>query len=312
MMGDPVRCLPKVVHPDVAALKLQHNPFDSHLVAKARHSRTTTPVFWSRPPKTEPKAEPTGLCSTPPSVSPRSWCTATTSTRSCGPPTAGGSRRAGRWRVGVRRDGRRSPDRQPFDNGWGCGARQAANATRCTRYLKGSAVSINWRAPAPSAPRTRRRRRQGSKGTNPHVAELHRPFPALQCKRSVRMIAVLNVGRLDAVEDYRQPGAPSRDVVGVPLARGRHGAGSAAAVPSPLARSDPVHGTIGQTHNGSGCILALQMAGGCHPPSSCSTNAATASTTSSRPGGPMICTPIGRPSGDAPPRTTAPGQPVTL
>ena len=24
MMGDPVRCLPKVVHPDVAALKLQH------------------------------------------------------------------------------------------------------------------------------------------------------------------------------------------------------------------------------------------------------------------------------------------------
>ena len=28
MMGDPVRCLPKVVHPDVAALKLQHNPID--------------------------------------------------------------------------------------------------------------------------------------------------------------------------------------------------------------------------------------------------------------------------------------------
>ena len=26
MMGDPVQCLPKVVHPDVAALKLQHNP----------------------------------------------------------------------------------------------------------------------------------------------------------------------------------------------------------------------------------------------------------------------------------------------
>ena len=26
-MGDPVRCLPKVVHPDVAALKLQHNLF---------------------------------------------------------------------------------------------------------------------------------------------------------------------------------------------------------------------------------------------------------------------------------------------
>ena len=28
MMGDPVRCLPKVVHPDVAALKLQHNLVD--------------------------------------------------------------------------------------------------------------------------------------------------------------------------------------------------------------------------------------------------------------------------------------------
>ena len=28
MMGDPVRCLPKVVHADVAALKLQHNLFD--------------------------------------------------------------------------------------------------------------------------------------------------------------------------------------------------------------------------------------------------------------------------------------------
>ena len=26
MMGDPVQCLPKVVHLDVAALKLQHNP----------------------------------------------------------------------------------------------------------------------------------------------------------------------------------------------------------------------------------------------------------------------------------------------
>ena len=29
-MGDPVRCLPKVVHPDVAALKLQHNLFDRY------------------------------------------------------------------------------------------------------------------------------------------------------------------------------------------------------------------------------------------------------------------------------------------
>ena len=28
-MGDPVRCLPKVVHPDVAALKLQHNVQDA-------------------------------------------------------------------------------------------------------------------------------------------------------------------------------------------------------------------------------------------------------------------------------------------
>ena len=31
MMGDPVRCLPKVVHPDVAALKLQHNPHERPL-----------------------------------------------------------------------------------------------------------------------------------------------------------------------------------------------------------------------------------------------------------------------------------------
>ena len=30
MMGDPVRCLPKVVHPDVAALKLQHNRILNH------------------------------------------------------------------------------------------------------------------------------------------------------------------------------------------------------------------------------------------------------------------------------------------
>ena len=33
MMGDPVRCLPKVVHPDVAALKLQHN----RLLSRTRH-----------------------------------------------------------------------------------------------------------------------------------------------------------------------------------------------------------------------------------------------------------------------------------
>ena len=32
MMGDPVRCLPKVVHADVAALKLQHNPLPPYLV----------------------------------------------------------------------------------------------------------------------------------------------------------------------------------------------------------------------------------------------------------------------------------------
>ena len=30
-MGNPVRCLPKVVHPDVAALKLQHNLEDLRL-----------------------------------------------------------------------------------------------------------------------------------------------------------------------------------------------------------------------------------------------------------------------------------------
>ena len=33
MMGDPVRCLPKVVHPDVAALKLQHNRFEYYVGA---------------------------------------------------------------------------------------------------------------------------------------------------------------------------------------------------------------------------------------------------------------------------------------
>ena len=35
-MGDPVRCLPKVVHPDVAALKLQHNPRSHHDRARMR------------------------------------------------------------------------------------------------------------------------------------------------------------------------------------------------------------------------------------------------------------------------------------
>ena len=34
MMGDPVRCLPKVVHPDVAALKLQHNQQDHRFIKR--------------------------------------------------------------------------------------------------------------------------------------------------------------------------------------------------------------------------------------------------------------------------------------
>ena len=54
MMGDPVRCLPKVVHPDVAALKLQHNRNDRETsirelaetvkrVTGSRSEITTTP-----------------------------------------------------------------------------------------------------------------------------------------------------------------------------------------------------------------------------------------------------------------------------
>ena len=55
MMGDPVRCLPKVVHPDVAALKLQHNQKPSVTLsdfsgvvlvhaAQVRHQRIETRV----------------------------------------------------------------------------------------------------------------------------------------------------------------------------------------------------------------------------------------------------------------------------
>ena len=39
MMGDPVRCLPKVVHPDVAALKLQHNHHDRSRLDGVLHER---------------------------------------------------------------------------------------------------------------------------------------------------------------------------------------------------------------------------------------------------------------------------------
>ena len=45
MMGDPVRCLPKVVHPDVAALKLQYNPSD--LVGHAPYRRPAPGVLRS-------------------------------------------------------------------------------------------------------------------------------------------------------------------------------------------------------------------------------------------------------------------------
>ena len=47
MMGDPVRCLPKVVHPDVAALKLQHNRLKSFSgldAAGFRHVARTQPL----------------------------------------------------------------------------------------------------------------------------------------------------------------------------------------------------------------------------------------------------------------------------
>ena len=60
MMGDPVRCLPKVVHPDVAALKLQHNP----------HARWTEallhkdPLRLGRRPRARP-AERTARSDTP-------------------------------------------------------------------------------------------------------------------------------------------------------------------------------------------------------------------------------------------------------
>ena len=55
-----------------------------------------------------------------------------------------------------------------------------------------------------------------------------------------------------------------------------------------------------------------QIGGRCQPPSASSTTLAAARTMSSRHGGPMSWTPIGSPSGDVPPRTTADGQPVRL
>ena len=44
MMGDPVRCLPKVVHPDVAALKLQHNLLGSDRCLDGQPER---PAGWA-------------------------------------------------------------------------------------------------------------------------------------------------------------------------------------------------------------------------------------------------------------------------
>ena len=55
-----------------------------------------------------------------------------------------------------------------------------------------------------------------------------------------------------------------------------------------------------------------QIGGRCQPPEAASTTAAAASATSSRHGCATSCTPIGRPSGDVPPRTTTAGQPVRL
>ncbi len=55
-----------------------------------------------------------------------------------------------------------------------------------------------------------------------------------------------------------------------------------------------------------------QIGGGCQPPDAASTTAAAASARSSRHGRATSWTPIGRPSGDVPPRTTAAGQPVRL
>ena len=52
--------------------------------------------------------------------------------------------------------------------------------------------------------------------------------------------------------------------------------------------------------------------GGSHPPSSRSSNPATASATWSRHGCATTCTPIGRPAVEVPQRTTAQGQPVRL
>ena len=55
MMGDPVRCLPKVVHPDVAALKLQHNPRQCEPRYQGR--RFIAPVVRRGGPPRQPKVE---------------------------------------------------------------------------------------------------------------------------------------------------------------------------------------------------------------------------------------------------------------
>ena len=55
-----------------------------------------------------------------------------------------------------------------------------------------------------------------------------------------------------------------------------------------------------------------QIGGACQPPVASSITAARASATSSRHGCATIWTPIGKPSGDVPPRTTAAGRPLRL
>lgn len=52
--------------------------------------------------------------------------------------------------------------------------------------------------------------------------------------------------------------------------------------------------------------------GRCQPPKAVSRCCATANAMSSRPGPATTCTPMGNPSGDVPPRTTAAGHPVRL
>ena len=47
MMGNPVRCLPKVVHPDVAALKVQHNQVECVKLLAPVRSRGLNACTWS-------------------------------------------------------------------------------------------------------------------------------------------------------------------------------------------------------------------------------------------------------------------------